>query len=190
LYDKNFVMQFIDPLGCLIRDLAYIKLVDDLLQNKGCQYHMFSMCDIVNQIDQSSNKGHSDEDSLRLGMVTRMYKDVLSKILPSFFETLWQNNMYENKSMKDKKIIGDLFSDGHPFVEEHLKFLQLTFDEHLFKRETIEAVSKSQTNLVEFFKKMDWKFNRRYAVYELNVEEHKELKKVTELKREEDLAVL
>lgn len=166
-YDYQYVKKWADPTGYLLRDLASIKLVEMLLKQSGCQYHFISMCNLETQLDQNDvSRTYDDDQSMSYKRICEMYRPQLDNIAPSFFTTLWNNNVYANKSVPDQMIYGRYFSDGHPTPKEHLKYLQETFD-HKFTDETVAAVNLSNKNLIEFIREFSDSKNKLFAIYEL-----------------------
>jgi hypothetical protein len=101
--------------------------------------------------------------------------------LPSFFKTLWKNDIYRNKLLPDKEIYGNKFSDGHPNPKDHFEFLKEIFD-HKFSESTDNAVKKSQNNLVTFIQDTSNIKKKEFAVYNLNFEELQHLESATKIK--------
>jgi hypothetical protein len=184
-FDEKFVKEWADPIGYMVRDFASINLVHNLIRNSGAQYHMLSMCDIVNQIDQNGGGFIVDQRyKEHYSKLCELYKTDIKNILPSFFSVLWNNDIYRNKIVADRDKIGELFSDGHPDPWDHLTYLKLVFSDHQFKDETIDKVSQVQTNYINFILKKCSKLKKPFAIYNLEHEEFLELRSTTLIKQE------
>lgn len=181
-FDDNFVKDWADPVGYMVRDFSSIHLVKNLLENKGCEYHMLSMCNIAEQIDQGSNRKIDTSVKNAHTKLCNMYREDLNKIQPSFFDVLWNNDVYGNKMLQDVNILGKYFSDGHPDPKNHFEYLKLTFNEHHFLKETELAVNKAYQEYVNFIHRMNKKYQKEYAIYQLSESELKELKTITKIK--------
>lgn len=164
--DEKYLLEWADPLGYMIRDLSTIRLVKNFLENKSAQFHMTSMCDITDQIDQCNDK--KIDKNQKYFDLQKLYKDELDYLLPSFFKTLWKNDLYNNKLALDKKIYGDFFSDGHPNIKEHLTFLEKTFINHKFNDRTKEVVTAKQKSLEKFLLEKINYLKKSFAIYELS----------------------
>ena len=180
-YDPAYIKNWADPIGYMIRDFATIKLISSLLKNSGCQYHLLSMCDINIQIDQGNANIIDPNFKSFYDTVCQTYKKELDQILPSFFKTLWKNDIYRNKLLPDKELYGNKFSDGHPNPKDHYIFLKEIFD-HKFSESTDNAVKKSQNNLVKFIQDTSNIKKKEFAVYNLNFEELQNLESSTQIK--------
>jgi hypothetical protein len=188
-YDENFIKKWGDPVGYLMRDLSLIKLTGAFLKLKKCQYHFFSMVDIVTQIDQNNHETCDPKFNPVIEKLAVNYKNDLAEIQKSFFATLWNNNIYNNKILPDVNVYGKYWSDGHPSPSEHLKYLKLTFD-HKFKDATESAVANAQQNLETFVKNVSDQKKKTFAIYELDANLIKNLKEKTKIKSSEFVQIL
>ena len=68
-YDEKFIKKYVDPLGYLLRDLSTIALVSGFLKSKLCQYHFFSMCNIIEQVDQG--------ETHRVNKLNQQYQNII-----------------------------------------------------------------------------------------------------------------
>lgn len=182
-FDKQYIKEWADPIGYMVRDLALINLVHNLIKNSGAQYHMLAMCDITRQVDQTG-VGYIVEEQCKDSYLKlcELYKTDIDHILPSFFAVLWNNDIYRNKLLVDQNEVGELFSDGHPNPRNHLAYLKSVFSGHQFKNETTDKVLEAQTNFVNFILKKSKNLKKSFATYELTREECLELYKVTLIK--------
>lgn len=181
-YDTAWVEKWADPVGYLVRDLASISLIKKFLDNSNSQWHMFSMCDIVNQFDQTNNAIVQPDNQDAYEKLINLYQDELACIYPSFFRVLWNNKIYDNKLLKDLEKFDGKFSDGHPNIFEHLKYLQIVFPNYQFKETTLEAVKTSNLACDQFIKNQVKDREKDFAIYMLEHDQFKELYEVTKIK--------
>lgn len=189
IYPKQ-LLEWTDPVGVLLRDLASIKSVNGFLESKKCQYHFLSMCDIVEQLDQGSQVCVSDRYLDTYKKICDMFSAEIKSILPSFYKTLWQNNIHLFKFEPEKKLLGNYFNDGHPIPLEHFIFLKKTFNGHLFKDNTIAKINDAQTNFINLVQQLSSKYNRQFTVYELSNEDNYKMFKVTQIKESNHIAII
>lgn len=158
-YDSKWIEKFVDPLGLLVRDLASISLVNNLLKTTNCQYHFLSMMDIVHSSDQWNSKNSKFETVEKLNAESGQHVDVLTELLKyykndidqiqkSFYDVLWSNNIEKKLNLELKKFNGN-FHDGHPWPSESLMYLTSVFTDHSFKQLTINKVEESENKIVK-----------------------------------------
>jgi hypothetical protein len=105
------------------------------------------MCDITKRIDQYSVTVKNYD---RISNLIELYNPTLSKILPSFYDVLWNDNL-ELKSIKDSKNIHPYYYDGHPSILEHYEYLEKTFN-YNFSRKTTKTVNKIHNKCIDIIK--------------------------------------
>ena len=98
VYPKSWVDEFVTERGCLIRDLAFIKAIDLLLKNIGCNYKFFSVIPIIEYNMVGKNQSECPD-------VVELYSNVLDKICPSYFEIIFNYEWTSRKSDFSKKLI-------------------------------------------------------------------------------------
>jgi hypothetical protein len=94
-YDKNFIVNFVDAKGCLIRDLACINAARLMLEHFNIKYYFVSMVPITNQdflLWEADNETVIDEFSDR--SILDLYKETLDSIRPSVYETVFKSDWY------------------------------------------------------------------------------------------------
>jgi hypothetical protein len=161
-YDAKFVRSWANDIHFALRDFSYIDLIKNYLYGK-TNYHFLSMCDIKNHINQwETGHNHCNRD---IDNLTNLYKDSLDSISPSFYETLWQNDI-DIKWKKDWKEIHPNYSDGHPTILEHYEYLTKTFDFGFSKR-TIDAVNSLHVEWKEYIKEGYKKTKRSYGLHDM-----------------------
>ena len=184
IYDETYVKEWADPTGYLLRDLSTIKLTINFLENKKCQFHMFSMCNIIDVIDQGQE--NNLKNSVLKQKIKEMYKPELDRLLPDFFSMLWKNDLQKYKFSRDWKEISKFFQDGHPTPIEHLEYLQSIFP-NSFNKNTVEQVNEKYSFFVGKLKFLAAHYNRSFTVYELDFRESKALSNGTTLIKSEEI---
>ena len=121
LYDAAWVKKFITERGCLIRDLAYIKAVKILLEQRQVNWKFLSMAPIE-QTDQYKTTSRNPNVD-----VLTVYQDVIQVILPSFMEILKDRPRAE--------------IDLHPLPADHLHYLDMVLPEFAIDLETRQKIS-------------------------------------------------
>lgn len=165
IYNEEYVNTWADPLGYLVRDCATIDMCKGYLENIGCKNHFFSMCDLQNHFDLNEKHGVPETEKAIYKQICSMYKEILE--MPSFFNTLWQNDIHKNKFENQKTMFGSYFDDGHATPIEHLQFLQMVFPNYQFKDSTCQKVQLSNNRLIDFIHENIHRLKRRFAIYEM-----------------------
>lgn len=114
IYTKEFLIDYVNERGNLIRDLAFMKATKVLLESRGVTWRFLQMCDI-NQPEPWDPKQMQFPDVLDL------YRDVLDCMLPSYIEVLGQNFWFTNRAKRIQHGGGN--PDYHPMPIEHLQYL-------------------------------------------------------------------
>jgi|TARA_B100000902_G_C27321515_1_gene924983 hypothetical protein len=141
-YNQNFIENYFSEFGSYVRDFALIKSAHQLLKHR-CNHHMIKMLDF----EYSNQWELKPNPDLNLQTLTHMYEESIGQILPSFYATLWNNNL-EAKLAKDKKIVHKLFHDGHPTPLEHYDYLKTVF-KHDWSDKTDKVVGATQKKWVK-----------------------------------------
>lgn len=161
-YDKKFVKDWANDIHFALRDFSTIDLIKNYLEDK-TNFHFLSMCNIVKHVNQWENC--EENNNSKLLRVSDTYQSALSKINPSFYEVLWQNDI-NNKWHKDWNNIHPNFSDGHPTIEEHFEYLESTFD-YRFSDITRAKVKETNNDLTRFIKKEYNKTRRSKGIHDM-----------------------
>lgn len=186
IYEKKFVEKWSDPVGYLIRDLSLIKLTKSFLNYKKCQFHFFSMCDLAYQFNQNSSLNIVPQNiKSKYERLLDLYQTEISCILPSFYKILWDNDIHKNKFDIEESQGFNYFKDGHPYPEEHFKYLKLTFDEHTFSENTQNKILDVQEKFREFIKQKSVEIGKYWAIYELSKETNDRLVDLVRIKPSE-----
>jgi hypothetical protein len=129
IYEPKYLKDHYDERGYLIRDLAYIKAVKILLENRtGITWRFLSMVELM------SRPGADDNTSLHRD-VMRLYDDVLDAVLPGYDKTVFLNNWPKPGQ------------DPHPSPEEHLAYLDTVLPGWVTKAETRVKMQEESVNL-------------------------------------------
>lgn len=170
IYDKK-ILKYANETHFALRDFSLIKLTDEFLKTR-TQYHLLSMCNVNKQVNQWLNQTNFNKDFEK---VSSLYQNMFNKMLPSFYEVLW-NNDTDYKTRLDKEITHSKFVDGHPTIIEHLQYLQTIFD-YQFTEKTIKIVNKTYSDWVNFIKN-----NKIKSIHELPSNSMHSLEKVFKIK--------
>jgi hypothetical protein len=157
-YDSKWVEKFIDPLGLLMRDLASINLINNLLKTTNCQYHFLSMMNIVNGGNQWNSKKSKFNSFEKLNPETgknidvldellEYYKNDIDQIQKSFYEVLWDDDIEKKLDIEWRRFNGN-FHDGHPWPTESLEYLKSVFVNHKFKQSTVDKVFDVENKII------------------------------------------
>lgn len=139
-FTPEYIKKYCDPDGFLLRDTAIISSVDKVLAHSGCQYHFLSMNDFTEYYDQFENSTFNEKQISK--KIKELYKDSLEKILPSFYNVLWHNDLNVKMQQEHRMFKGN-FDDRHPHPQEHLDYLEAVFD-HDFLEQTKQRVKEIQ----------------------------------------------
>jgi hypothetical protein len=129
VFNKEYLDTHLDERGCLIRDLAYIKAVKTLLENRPeSSWRFLSMMELM------ARPTPDDDVSLHRD-VMRLYSDVLDSILPGYDKTVFLNNWPKPGV------------DPHPTPAEHLAYLDAVLPGWVTKTETRVKIHEESINL-------------------------------------------
>ena len=129
IYNPEYLKTHVDDRGYLIRDLAFIKGVKTLLENRpGLTWKFFSMSEIAS-VPPEWDHEHELYDVLKL------YADIFHGIEPSYQKVLF------NDGWPDRN------GDPHPSPEEHLAFLDAVLPGWVTKESTRVKMHEESINL-------------------------------------------
>lgn len=95
IYSPEFVRDYADPTGYLIRDMAHLSAVRSLLDNIGCGYKFFTTVPF-NVPDDNIFKVFSMDTK-----ITNLYQDDIESVAPSVFEVVFNFDWYSRPGVKD-----------------------------------------------------------------------------------------
>jgi hypothetical protein len=129
IYEPKYLKDHYDERGYLIRDLAYIKAVKTLLENRpGLTWRFLSMVELMARPAADDNVSQH-RDAMRL------YSNVLDSVLPGYDKTVFLNNWPKPGA------------DPHPSPEEHLTYLDTVLPGWVTKAETRVKMHEESINL-------------------------------------------
>lgn len=118
LYDKNFVKNYCDPEGFLIRDMAILELTNGYLKGLPCDSYQFSISSLEEE-PYVMNEAVNEQASFFMNKLRSIYPDVLDNIIsPSVMETL---------TITQRSWVGvdnDIYIESHPDSGQYYNFLQ------------------------------------------------------------------
>jgi hypothetical protein len=146
IYNEEYLKTHVDERGYFIRDLAYIKAVKTLLQNRpGVNWRFLSM-DSWQVGPQYLQPGFQNQTQPGVFQdVVNVYSNVLESILPSYYEVLgheyWNDDQQKRYCLPNGKV------DFHPTPQEHLKYLDTVLPGWVTKQETRAKIHEETVNL-------------------------------------------
>lgn len=134
---QKFLSGWGDTDGFLVRDLAFVKAVVELINSRGCQLTQLSMM------------GFGLEDSLGetipINEVLQLtYSNYIEQIKPSFYQVLWDNDL-ENKQRINQTRVGKQYNDNHPWPCEHMNYIEKVLDYQFSDRVRQDVEDAQQT---------------------------------------------
>lgn len=139
IFTKEFVTDAVCERGNLIRDLAFVKSVHDLLTAKPTvTWRFISMCPML-QLDPWEKQECQDRD------VVDVYQNILDAILPSFTKVLGHDYWNTDKHKRFQYAEGGV--DYHPTPEEHLKYLDTVLPGWVTNQDTRVKIAQESINL-------------------------------------------
>ena len=137
IYTKEFLVDHVDHRGYLIRDLALIKAVSVLLQNRlGTTWKFMSFCPITWYSIGTPTIGDT-----RIDDVEELYQSVIDMFLPSFNTVLPRFNGF------DTQMLPSVGNDYHPSPAEHLAYLDAVLPGWVTKESTRVKMHEESINL-------------------------------------------
>jgi hypothetical protein len=118
---EDYVKRFACERGYLIRDLAVIAAVQNLLDAWQCDHRFFSMVPLVN-INHDVGLGENPEIGVGdLQDVRDLYQDALSRIGPSVYDIIFHGDWNSRPGIPDKN--NSTMRDFHPTPREHTEYI-------------------------------------------------------------------
>lgn len=118
VYPNDWVMNFADPTGYIIRDMAVIDMIQNYSKNLPCDNIVLTSYPLTDSLENI--KGEFDKN-----IVDQIYKnyDLLINSIP-VYKGLIQDLFAQNIGHKYKNVDGKFFHDTHPTPLEHLKYMR------------------------------------------------------------------
>lgn len=141
-YSWEFVKKYITIRGCYVRDLALIALVDQTLQNIGCNYEFLSMTEMNNYAQYTYENG---DDYFKDGL--EIYKDTIAKIKPSVHKVIF-NNDWDSRPILEKH---SHRLDAHPLPNEHIEYLQKVLPNYNISEDAYKLAQTAHNDIINQF---------------------------------------
>jgi hypothetical protein len=116
-YDKNFVKNYVDPTGCLIRDLAMIELSTNYVKNLPCDSLLLRYSGIDDECDFLRENNAEIVDN-----ILSVYNELWNSFPPSLGETLFPHGWVTRSTMIYG---GKAYDDSHPITSDYYQYLKL-----------------------------------------------------------------
>jgi hypothetical protein len=136
----DYVRKFACERGYLIRDLATITAVKQLLEHWGCRYRFFSMVPFDQSNQQNELGSNPDDIAVDDSDVKQLYKSTLSMIEPSVYQTVFNGEWFSGHGIKDA--YDGRRRDFHPTPSEHLVYLSKVAPDLTIYESTKEWMNK------------------------------------------------
>lgn len=147
-YPDNWVNDWCDPEGFLVRDLSLVTSAKLALDNIGCNYYMFQMMDIKTSCVDFENttqgvfKKFFGKKSTGNKYI-KLYKPILDSLYPSVYEVVFDNDWHSredelNYELVDvKEVLADKWDQWKgtdwPTLNEYLTGIQTPFNNEIEK---------------------------------------------------------
>jgi hypothetical protein len=119
VYSQDFVRDYADPTGYLIRDMAHLSAVKSLLDTIGCAYKFFTTVPF-NVPDDNIFKVFSIDTK-----ITKLYADDIRSVAPSVFEIVFNFDWYSRPGVKDLAALEQQYNgvkgDAWPIWEDFVQ---------------------------------------------------------------------
>lgn len=132
-YDDNFVQNFADELGYLLRDINLITLTKKFLDSIGVDYYFLNMSPF-------EIKCRDIRESTKFEKIKEFYSDTFNSILPDIF-TLECNRQWPQHPISRP---GGQTADYHPSPIQHFGYINKLFPDIEWSQDTLKFVSESQ----------------------------------------------
>lgn len=111
-YDKNFVKNYVDPTGCVVRDLALMELSRRYLEMLPCDTFLLRASPLEHEVLELL-----DEEITK---VIDVYKDMYHNFPPTLQETMFPNGWV---GTIERGTPGNMHLDGHPLPIDYYNYL-------------------------------------------------------------------
>ena len=159
-YSEEYVKKWACPIGYTIRDFAVIKATWELLDKKNCQFHFLKMIDFT-----IKNQWITNDIIHLVEKINELYNFYLEKILPSFYQVLWNNDI-KSKLAAERQIYGKKFINGHPSIKEYLIYLENVFEHDFSTATQQQVISADQMLTNKILEMVDGELTREHLKFE------------------------
>lgn len=112
-YDKSFVKNYVDPVGCMIRDLSLIELSSRYVKSLPCDSLILKGSTLEDECIYV-------EDQETMKTVKNLYSDIWDSFPPSLFEVIRNEKWHVTA---ERIVNGQSFGDTHPTPIEYYDYL-------------------------------------------------------------------
>jgi len=146
LFDEHFIQNCDNAVHYMMSTFAMIQAADAILTATGSQFEMLQMPDLSEQFFIGVDPDEDKENAIRL---VALYKNVLNKINPGFYEVLWNSKFHcENKIASIKKIHKQC-NDLHPLPHENAIYVNTIFD-NILSDKTIKLAENTSKEIIDY----------------------------------------
>lgn len=116
-YNDNFVKNYVDPVGCMIRDMAQIELSTKYIESLPCDNLLLKAATLTEEYSMLKEEYPSMVDS-----IMAVYGDLWSSFPSSLYETMFPNG-WQARSSRYSSPDGSLQHDSHPITIDYYNYL-------------------------------------------------------------------
>jgi hypothetical protein len=116
-YSKEFVKNYCDPVGYLVRDAALIEMTTGYVTNLPCTTKFLSMVDLSLEAGLLTETASINSDRAAVTKIKKIYRDKMK------FPAVINNGEVSFKGVELIDKFGKLFKDGHPLADDYAEFL-------------------------------------------------------------------
>lgn len=114
-YDQNFVKKYVDPIGCMIRDLSVVELSSSYVRNTPCDSLFLKSSDLKDECDFVE-----EDNPIVYRKLIDLYSPLWDGFPKSLKETLFPNG-WVTRSVKKSQ--GQVVNDSHPITTDYYHYL-------------------------------------------------------------------
>ena len=152
LYDEQWVKRFITERGCIIRDFAFMRSAQLLLESLQCKFEFFSTVPLFYHDEMSEYH----KDSIKNLDVYELYENLLKIVKPSYLESIFDGKWQYQLPTGEKR-------DIHPSPEEHIAYIEQHTDfkisdemRELASKETVRFIQEPVFRMQALGKTSPW----------------------------------
>lgn len=138
-YSKEFVKNYCDPVGYLVRDAALIEMTTSYMSALPCTTKFLSMVDLSLEAGLLTETASINSYQAAVTKIKEIYRDKMK------FPAVINSKKANFKGLKLIDSLGNLTEDGHPMANDYLEFLR-TIDFPITER-GLSYVEEAMTKL-------------------------------------------
>lgn len=124
LYGDDFIRNFADPIGYLIRDFALIELTTSYLKSLPCQSKILMSCNVSEDLQMGEQFFKSDKDSrVSIKTIIETYDNLISSF-PKSLKEIVQTPDKLWRTGHSYLVDGEMHNDSHPNPEMYHNYLK------------------------------------------------------------------